>query len=315
VRPLTRKTFLVFAATVLAGAWHAAAHAQSAYRYRDANGQWVFTDQAAAAAPRGADALNLAHEPDALHITVERQDTPALAQLYASNNCLCVVTVRVAVTESDFWEIPKGSIILATLKPGEQRLLAHARRTTDAKEVLHASWTYALGPPGAVHSPPRPYRAPFALGSTFTVTQAYPTHITHVTPDSQYAVDFGLPDGTPVYAAREGTVINVRHDAFQGGTDVALLDQANVVEILHADGTIALYAHLQWDSIRVHVGQQVKVGEYIANSGNTGFTTGPHLHFAVWRNAGAADVSVPVQFAGVGQQGVTAATSLTLTAY
>jgi murein DD-endopeptidase MepM/ murein hydrolase activator NlpD len=314
VRPLKSGNWLLIVACVLVAGFQAA-HAQSAYRYRDANGQWVFTDQAAAGAPSTADALNLAREPEALHVRVERQDTPALAQLYASNNCLCVVTVRMEVTDSDFSEIPKGTIIKATLKAGERRLIASARRTTDAKEMLHASWTYALGPPGAVHNPTHPYRAPFALGSTFTVTQAYPTRITHVTPDSQYAVDFGLPDGTPVYAAREGTVINVRHDAFQGGTDVALLDQANVVEILHEDGTIALYAHLQWDSIRVRVGQRVKVGEYIANSGNTGFTTGPHLHFAVWRNVGAADVSVPVQFAGVGQEPVSAATSVPITAY
>jgi murein DD-endopeptidase MepM/ murein hydrolase activator NlpD len=305
----------VLVALLLGAVWCDDVHAQSAYRYRDANGQWVFTDQGTAAAPATAATLNLTRAPDALHISVAREDTPGFAQLFASNNCLCIVTVRIVVTDSDFSEVPKGSVITATLKPDERKLVAQARRTTDARETLHASWTYALGAPGAVHNPARPYRAPFALGSTFTVTQAYPTRITHVTPDSQYAVDFGLPDGTPVYAAREGTVINVRHDAFQGGTDVALLDQANVVEILHADGTIALYAHLQWDAIRVRVGQHVTTGEYIANSGNTGFTTGPHLHFAVWRNAGASDVSVPVQFAGIGQQPVTAATSVPLTAY
>jgi murein DD-endopeptidase MepM/ murein hydrolase activator NlpD len=94
-----------------------------------------------------------------------------------------------------------------------------------------------------------------------------------------------------------------------------MLDQANVIEILHDDGTIAVYAHLQWDAIRVRIGQHVARGEYIANSGNTGFTTGPHLHFAVWRNTGTADVSIPVEFEGSGAVGVTAVTGTPLTAY
>ena len=180
---------------------------------------------------------------------------------------------------------------------------------------MRYAWKAALGSPEAVHTPARPYRAPFALGETFTVSQAYPLRITHVTPDSQYAVDIALPDGTPVYAARAGIVINLRHDSFRSAAAPAMLDQANMIEILHDDGTIAVYAHLQWDSIRVRIGQHVQLGEYIANSGNTGFTTGPHLHFAVWRNDGAADVSIPIQFAGAGAVAVTPQTAVPLTAY
>ncbi|HSG66493.1 MAG TPA: M23 family metallopeptidase, partial [Gammaproteobacteria bacterium] len=61
---------------------------------------------------------------------------------------------------------------------------------------------------------------------------------------------------------------------------------------------MALYAHLQWDSIRVEPGQRVARGELLARSGNTGFSTGPHLHFVVQRNRGGFVVSVPVEFAG-----------------
>jgi murein DD-endopeptidase MepM/ murein hydrolase activator NlpD len=147
------------------------------------------------------------------------------------------------------------------------------------------------------------------------VSQAYPDHITHVTPDSLYAVDIALPDGTAVYAARAGTVINVRHDGFRGGTVSVMSDQANLIEILHDDGTIAVYGHLHWDSIRVRIGQHVALGEYIADSGNTGFSSGPHLHFAVWRNAGGADISLPVQFAGPADTSVTPVTGMELTAY
>jgi murein DD-endopeptidase MepM/ murein hydrolase activator NlpD len=288
--------------------------AQTAYRYRDASGQWVFTDRAANAAAPG-DTFTLGHETGALHIAVERSDTAESTQLMAINDCLCIVTFQVAIVESDLADIPNGARYAATVAAGTRQSLARATPAGTGKAVLRYAWKAALGSPAAVHNPGRPYRAPFAIGSTYPISQAYPTRITHTTAESQYAVDIALPDGTPVYSAREGTVINVRHDAFLAGTSPVMLDQANVVEILHDDGTIAVYAHLHWDSIRVRIGARVARGQYIADSGNTGFTSGPHLHFAVLRNAGAQNVSVPIQFSGIGGVGVTPVTQMSLTAY
>jgi murein DD-endopeptidase MepM/ murein hydrolase activator NlpD len=62
---------------------------------------------------------------------------------------------------------------------------------------------------------------------------------------------------------------------------------------------------LSWNSIRVVPGQRVERGEYLADSGNTGFTTGPHLHFVVQRNGGGRILSVPVEFTGAGDAGIT----------
>jgi murein DD-endopeptidase MepM/ murein hydrolase activator NlpD len=288
--------------------------AQTAYRYRDPSGQWVFTDRAANAAAPG-DAFSLGHEIGALHLAVERSDTAESIELTAINDCLCVVTFQIVIIRSDLAVIRNGARFAATVAPGARQILVHSAPTGTGKAVLQFAWKAVLGSPEAVHHPSRPYRAPFAIGSTYPISQAYPSRMTHTTAESQYAVDIALPDGTPVYAAREGTVINVRHDAFLAGTSPAMLDQANVVEILHDDGTIAVYAHLHWDSIRVRIGARVARGQYIADSGNTGFTSGPHLHFAVLRNAGTENVSVPIQFAGIGGLGVTPVTQMSLTAY
>jgi murein DD-endopeptidase MepM/ murein hydrolase activator NlpD len=288
--------------------------AQTGYRYRDANGQWVFTDQAPASGAPG-DSFSLGPKDGTLHLAVDRNDAAESTQLIAINDCLCVVTFQVSIIESGVAAIPDGADYRATLEPGTRQILVRGTRTGTAKAVLRYVWSVALGSPDALHNPPRPYRVPFGVGSTYLISQAYPSRITHTTPDSQYAVDIALPDGTPIYAAREGTVINARHDSFRGAAAPVMLDQANVIEILHSDGTIGLYAHLHWDSIRVRIGAHVARGQYIANSGNTGFTSGPHLHFAVLRNAGAANVSVPIEFAGIAEVTVMPITQMPLTAY
>ena len=101
-----------------------------------------------------------------------------------------------------------------------------------------------------------------------------------------------------------------------GGLDLSRDGQsANIVRILHDDGSIALYAHLNWNSIRVKPGDKVRAGQYIADSGNTGFTSGPHLHFAVQRNAGLKIESMPVVFRGPNAGQVVPATGNALSSY
>jgi murein DD-endopeptidase MepM/ murein hydrolase activator NlpD len=177
------------------------------------------------------------------------------------------------------------------------------------------AWRAVLGAPSAVPSTHLLYRAPFAVGSSYRITQAYPRLITHTSVADQYAVDIALPDGTPIYAARDGVVINLQHDKFLTAASPVMLDQANMVEILHDDGTIAIYAHLHWDSVRVRPGQRVSQGEYLADSGNTGFSTGPHLHFGVMYNAGLATHSIALQFRGPGGSAVSPQPDMMLTAY
>ena len=154
--------------------------AQSAYRYRDANGQWVFTDRGAAAAVATGDAMSLAREPEALHVSVDRSDTVTSTQLIAANSCLCVVTLRVSIVQSDFAAIPKGANYQATLEPGVRQTLVNVPRPSSGKGQLEFNWRAALGSPKAVHNPPRPYRVPFAVGSTFTIS--FPSKVATETP-------------------------------------------------------------------------------------------------------------------------------------
>jgi murein DD-endopeptidase MepM/ murein hydrolase activator NlpD len=293
----------------------AAVQGQTAYRYRDAQGQWVFSDTAPSSATASQSAIPIKRQDSTLHITLERRESAAATQLVALSNCLCVVTFKVTILHSDDPTIPDNTDLRVVVQPRSEGIALRVAKTGPVLVKLQYIWKAALGSPRARHNPPRPYRIPFAIGSTYEVAQAYPMQFTHNAPDSRYAVDITLPDGTPIYAARDGVVINVRTDAFVGAAAPVMMDQANVVEILHDDGTIGVYAHLHEDSVRVHIGQQVARGMYIADSGNTGFTTGPHLHFAVLRNSGDGDVSIPVEFAGSGGLPVVPVTRMLLTAY
>ncbi|MFF9149885.1 M23 family metallopeptidase [Streptomyces sp. NPDC014861] len=86
--------------------------------------------------------------------------------------------------------------------------------------------------------------------------------------------DFAVPVGTPVKAAGAGTVVKAGPN---GGGDGPAYGNAIVVK--HANGTYSQYAHLS--KIKVHVGQKVGAGQKIALSGNTGNSSGPHLHFEI----------------------------------
>ena len=91
--------------------------------------------------------------------------------------------------------------------------------------------------------------------------------------------------------------MDVEEDFNHGGTNLEEFgDKANHVRILHDDGTMALYAHLDLASVIVRPGARVRAGQKIARSGNTGFSSGPHLHFAIQQNVGMKLISVPFRF-------------------
>ncbi|MEM9384661.1 MAG: M23 family metallopeptidase [Pseudomonadota bacterium] len=175
---------------------------------------------------------------------------------------------------------------------------------------------FQLGDPEAEHRPTRLYRVPFAASSRHRVSQGFHGRITHLDPSSTYAVDIAMPIGTGIMASREGVVVEIAYANFAGLADAPTRPPpANLVRIAHDDGTYAIYVHLDRASVRVRPGQLVRRGELIAASGNTGFSTGPHLHFAILRNAGGQTVSVPFEFEGAAGTAVIPEQGAWLTAY
>jgi murein DD-endopeptidase MepM/ murein hydrolase activator NlpD len=148
------------------------------------------------------------------------------------------------------------------------------------------SFSWTKGSVEARHDDGILYRLPFEKGRSRRISQGYNGRLSHHGVD-QYAVDFAMAEGTTVYAAREGVVVDLKESSEVGGRDEKYKDESNYVSIAHDDGTIGEYHHLKFEGVLVEIGDRVAAGQAIALSGNTGYSTLPHLHFGVYSAADA----------------------------
>ena len=115
-------------------------------------------------------------------------------------------------------------------------------------------------------------------------------------PHSEYAIDFILPKGTKILAAREGTVYETKSDSDEWGLGMKFIDKANYVVIEHDDGTYAEYLHLEKSRVDVKEGDEVITGQLLGYSGLSGCMSEPHLHFNVYEIRDKKPFSIPVEF-------------------
>jgi murein DD-endopeptidase MepM/ murein hydrolase activator NlpD len=175
---------------------------------------------------------------------------------------------------------PRSTVELTTL------VAQQAGRPLTFKQVFD----YAVGDPGKA---PLAYAYPLPwIGGPFRLSQGPNGPYSHFGAKSRYAMDIAMPRGTPIIAARAGTVIKIENGQPEGGSEAS----GNFVRVLHEDGTMGVYLHLGQGTVSVREGQQVSVGTPLGHSGNTGNSSGPHLHFVVQRNVGLALESIPYQF-------------------
>jgi murein DD-endopeptidase MepM/ murein hydrolase activator NlpD len=119
---------------------------------------------------------------------------------------------------------------------------------------------------------------PFESRDTAFVSQGNNGRFTHQGA-SRFAFDFNVAIGTAVVAAAPGVVLQTQ-DMFDRSVDMDP-DQYNFVLLDHGNGVLTEYGHLRHHGTRVRPAQRVAQGELIGYSGDTGMSTGPHLHFAV----------------------------------
>jgi murein DD-endopeptidase MepM/ murein hydrolase activator NlpD len=204
------------------------------------------------------------------------------------------VTLRVRTREL---KVAGPRTVTRTLAPNHsQPILVLSGGKPERGRNYRYSFDWTVGDMDAVHDDRYLYALPYTSGKSYRVLQGYGSRFSH-TGLEEYAVDFDMPVGTPVRAARAGVVARIEESNSRGCWDDGCGRFANYIVILHGDGTTGEYYHLMPDGAAVDVGQAVERGRTIGYSGNTGHTTMPHLHFAVYRAiAWGRTQSLPVRF-------------------
>jgi len=125
------------------------------------------------------------------------------------------------------------------------------------------------------------------VSNLYKCTSSFGCRIHPISGDYRYhsGIDIPVVEGTPVYATKSGRISAVRTDV----TGYLAGSYGNYIDIDHGDGTMTRYAHLKYGGIMVSVGTMVNQGQAIALSGNTGGSTGPHLHYEVHVNGTSVD--------------------------
>lgn len=177
--------------------------------------------------------------------------------------------------------------------PGNSRL--PITRVAEAGDVrFEYDWTVGSLDPD--HDDDYVYALPYGQDRAYPVLQGYGSRFTH-TGLEHFTVDFRMPEGAGVHAAREGVVAMVEDGHDRGCFEPGCGRYANFIIVLHDDDTTGEYYHLQHRGALVRPGDRVARGQLIALSGNTGRSNTPHLHFGVYRaTAWGRTQSIGVRF-------------------
>lgn len=223
-------------------------------------------------------------------------------KFYAHNPHPCPVQVQVIMPHAfDIIYAHKGykmTEYLLTIIPPYQKdyhYLSIALVDTTIKKFSYSYHAY-LGLPAEKVDSNFVYLLPYEIGTKHFVTQGYNGRFSH---RNQHAIDFKMREKTPIRASRGGMVIACKDTSNKRGNKAEFAKYANYIIILHDDNTLAMYYHLAQNGLKVKLGEQVTQGQIIGLSGNTGWSTAPHLHFVVKKNMdNAPPKTIPTLFMG-----------------
>lgn len=264
--------------------------AMTIYKSTDANGVVSYSDRPSKGAQVFAFQDRMVERLERqVYLDIKKQKGADV--VFVRNDLYAPVEVALAFTGMSNVRGAPAQTIRRVLPARSNTRLALLTAITGGKPLVYTpQFHYSLGDPTGTaqgYRYPLPWR-----GGPFRLSQGANGQYSHYGPKNKYAMDIAMPVGTPIIAARAGVVVKTENSQSGRGNDAS----GNFVRVLHDDGTMGVYLHLKQGSVSVREGQRVTVGSPLALSGNTGNSSGPHLHFVVQRNTGEGLVSIPYQF-------------------
>lgn len=275
--------------------------AQTVVRYVDENNVTSYTDDVQKVIDGGYeyDEYDDNAEPNPDNVRLLMDDD---GSLFISNNFIrdVVVTLQASNLSLISGDVPFDTPIEVKAKT-EHYYLGKISYSLEHEVTISRTFTWANIFTGVedVYYRLHPNELMIPFKGSFQITQAWNGKFTHNGPKSRHALDVSMPIGTPIIAVKDGIVIDMKMDSTQGGPSRKFRPFANYIRLEHDDGTMSIYVHLSGNTQRFQIGDRVSQGQIIALSGNTGYSTGPHLHFALQANKAEGVRSIPYKFKGI----------------
>ena len=216
-----------------------------------------------------------------LNVKTYYERTNEKTDFYVDNNEGCTVSIKIKLKlENLHSSVGKESILVLPANTKRMKLTTLTKIDKEKKYRVSGTTWYNYGNHFQKdYNKEFVYSLPFQKGESYYLRQGYNGHFSH---QNKNQLDFTMPIATKITAARGGLVIKVvdvynKHCYTQGCEKYN-----NFIYVFHEDGTIAEYVHIKKEGAKVKVGDTVKQGQVIAESGNVGWSTGPHLHFSVF---------------------------------